>query len=330
MGEQISNARSVGSNSSPLINPAEGIGMEWAQFAFPIVGQEFSFISCDIYVNRAVSFASFAGETQIEGFLDALIAPAVFDDVAMQHFPEQVSAAAGGVPFLASDHVTGAHGVLLAFTAPATAFAYSYATEGSLSKAAVVLRKIEMRLRFWCSVAGPEPEIFVNAIWIHDLPRVHFPIRVPDGLELAKCFHQLGPKHLVKKLGARLAVAMFAGKRTAVPHDQIGCLFHERPKFLNASRRFEIESHTAVNAALSKVPVEGGLVVIFRIKPEKVAKVCTHLCGRNGRIFPSFPCMGFTRNERVCAERELANAPDFFLLGGIYEHPHVRWILVLV
>ena len=86
--------------------------------------EKLRFVSGHINVNRTIAFAAFACQAKIQGFLNIVIAPAIRDDIAVQHLPKVVRAAASRVPLLVGDHETGAHGVVFwPFTILSAAFA---------------------------------------------------------------------------------------------------------------------------------------------------------------------------------------------------------------
>src|ERR1019366_468431 len=100
----------------------------------------------------------------------------VFDDVAFRHLPEQVSAPAGGVLFIARDAEARTHDSALV----AAALADSDAAQGGGRQATVVVGKFEMRLRPPGIITGTEAEIFVEAIGLDELARIHLPIGIPE------------------------------------------------------------------------------------------------------------------------------------------------------
>jgi hypothetical protein len=76
--------------------------------------EEFGLVGGDVDVDGAVGLASLAGEAEVEGLFDFFAPPAVLDDRVfagwvLRHLPEQVSAAAGGVFFVAGGAIAGAH-----------------------------------------------------------------------------------------------------------------------------------------------------------------------------------------------------------------------------
>ena len=74
----------------------------------------------------------------------------------------------------------------------------------------MIAGKFEMRRRIVRIPVRAEPQVFINPVGPHDFVRVHFPLRVPDGFELAERLDQLGTKHLGQELGARLTIPMLA------------------------------------------------------------------------------------------------------------------------
>jgi len=97
--------------------------------------KKFGFVGGNVYADRALGFASLAGEAEIEGVLHFFAAPAIANDsipsvfvfvvfvFALGHLPEEVSAAAGGVFFFVRGAIAGAHQTTLFAAALAHAHA---------------------------------------------------------------------------------------------------------------------------------------------------------------------------------------------------------------
>src|ERR1700686_2727811 len=122
-----------------------------------------------------MALASLAGKTKIERLFDRLVLPTVFDDVAFRHLPQQVGAAAGRVLFFARDTIAWAHDS----ASVATALPDSHAAQSCGGKAALILRKLEMRLWLPGIVARAEAKIFVELVRLDQLARVHLPVGIP-------------------------------------------------------------------------------------------------------------------------------------------------------
>src|ERR1700674_3764355 len=276
--------------------------------------QKFRFVGRYIDPDRAIAFAAFAGQTKIERFLHRLVLPAVFDDVALRHLPEQVGAAAGGVLFVARDAKARTHDS--AFVA--AALADSNAAQGSGRQAAVVVGKFEMRLGLPGIIAGTEAEILVEAIRFDELAWVHLPIGIPERFELAEGLHNFRPKHFGKKLGAGLPVSVFAGEGAAVADDEVGSLFHELTELADALGGFEIVVHAGVNAGMAEMSVERPFVVESLHQPAQIAEISAEFFGRDRGIFEALPAQRFAGDVRSHAQTGLANlpnAPGLFLIG---------------
>src|SRR5579885_3425988 len=92
---------------------------------FVVVGEKFGFVGCNIDADRAVTLAALACQAEIERFLDVLVLPLPLNDIAFGHFPEQVSAAAGGMLLFAGGAKAGTHHATFVLAA----FADSHATQ---------------------------------------------------------------------------------------------------------------------------------------------------------------------------------------------------------
>src|SRR5579863_4576620 len=137
-----------------------------------------------------------------------------------------MSTAAGGVLLLVGGAPTGTHHAALL----SAAFAHSHTTQRGMREAALIEGKLEVRLWLPRCVAGADAKVCVELVGLDQLARVHLPIGIPRGLELAKSSHQLGTEHLGQQLGAGLSVAVLSGKRSAIAHDEVGSFFHELAK----------------------------------------------------------------------------------------------------
>src|SRR5215469_5473525 len=160
-----------------------------------------------------------------------------------------------GVHLFARNHVTRAHCVLRAFAIFASTLSNSHAAQSRMCKAAIVVGKLEISWRVPWVVVRTETQVLINVIRIDDFSRVHHPIGIPDGFEFAKSLDQLRPEHLVEEFGFRLSVAMLAGDRTAIAGHKVGGLLHERSPFANSRLTHEVEIESAVNTALSEMPI---------------------------------------------------------------------------
>src|SRR5258708_30514502 len=128
-----------------------------------------------------------------------------------------MGAAAGGVFFVASDAVAGAHHAALV----AAALAYTHATQSGLGKAAVVSQKFEVSFGFPGGVGSAEAKVLIEFVGLDQLAGIHLPVVVPGGLTLAEGLHQLSAEHFGKQLAPRLAVAVLAGERAPIAHDHL-------------------------------------------------------------------------------------------------------------
>src|SRR6266545_1642086 len=121
---------------------SERIGTARSTLVLVVVGQELSFVGCDIDSDRTIVLAPLAGQTEVQRLFYAFIPPAVPDDFALGHLPQEMGTASGGVLLFASDAKTGTHhaiGIIAALADPDAA-------QGGLGQAAVVLRELEMCL----------------------------------------------------------------------------------------------------------------------------------------------------------------------------------------
>src|SRR5579863_162916 len=119
----------------------------------------------NVNAHGTIALASLTGETEVERVLDLLAAPAIANDaifsgLALGHFPEQVSAAAGGVLFFAGGAVAGTHDT--AFVA--AAFSHAHAAQGRVRQAALIGGKLEASCRLPGSIVRSQAKILVELV----------------------------------------------------------------------------------------------------------------------------------------------------------------------
>src|SRR6266699_5531961 len=126
--------------------------------------------------------------------------------MAFQHFKKQACAATRRVLLFARDHEAGAHGATL----DAAARTNAYTAQGGTGKTALVVRELEMRFELRRMVRGTEAQVFVHAIGVHYLTRVHLAPGIPDGLKFLEGCDQFWSEHHWQEFGAGLPVAVFS------------------------------------------------------------------------------------------------------------------------
>src|SRR5215475_188003 len=176
---QVHETGNVRRQPPPEVDGSERVVADRPKPTLVIVRQELGLVGRQIDRHRALGLAALARQAQVERLFDFLAAPAIPDNLALGHLPQQVGATAGRVLFLAGYPKARAHDAAFVVSARA----YSDAAQGGVCQAAVILRKLEMRGRAPGMVVGAEPEIFVDAVRLDDFPRIHLPIRVPGVLE---------------------------------------------------------------------------------------------------------------------------------------------------
>ena len=233
-----------------------------AQPVLITTGQELGFVGGYIDSYRALGFAGFATEAQVECLVDGLAAEAFLAQRAGEHLPEQAGAATGGVLLLAGGAVAGAHDAALGVKAGA----HAHATLGGALQRATVGGEDEVGFELGGFLAGNGRRLaqvldgVVDADGVGELAGIHAVRWVPDGLEFLKGVDQLGTEHLGQQGGAGLAVAVLAGERAAKAEDEISGAVEERAEVAHTSLRAEVEVDAHVDAALAIVSVERAVV----------------------------------------------------------------------
>ena len=191
LGNKVDDFGVMRSHLCPAGDLSHGIRAGRTHAVFVVVMQELGLVSRDIYIDRAVSLASFAGEAQVERIFYMFIVPAVLDYFSAQHLEEQAGAASGAVHLFARGMKAGAHGA--AVHSPALADAKT-ALRG-FGKAAVIGGKLKHGQHGFGAIVGTDAQIGIERIGVDNLARIHPPFGIPRGFELAKSLHQLGTEH---------------------------------------------------------------------------------------------------------------------------------------
>ncbi len=286
-------------HARPEIDVGKSVRIARTYSAFIVMREKLGFVAGNIDADRAIALAALAGKAEIERLLHFFAAPAIANDFPSRHLPQKMSATAGRVFFFMRGPVAGTHQA--AFFAPA--LAHPHTAQSGLGKAAVVIEKLKVGFRFPGRIAGTESKIFVELVRLDQFARIHLPIRIPCRLELTESLDEFRSKHLRKQFGARLAVAVFAGERTAVADDKIGGLFHKLSEPGDAVFRLQIEVQSRVDAAVAEVSVERALVVETLHQAAEIAKICAEFFGSHGRVLPAFPVGRLSGDVRGCAQR---------------------------
>src|SRR5437667_168369 len=109
--------------------------MQRADAAFVVMREEFGFVRRYIDADRAIALAAFAAQAEIKRVLDFFAAPAVADDFAFGHLPEQAGAPTGRVFFFVRGAIAGAHQAAIF----AAALAHPYAAQRGMGEAALIV-----------------------------------------------------------------------------------------------------------------------------------------------------------------------------------------------
>ncbi|MNH04607.1 hypothetical protein D3C79_639070 [compost metagenome] len=157
-----------------------------------------------------------------------------------------------------------------------------------------------------------------------EFARVHLVQRIPDRLEIGKGIHDLGGVHDPQVFPLGLAITMLARQRTAVAHDQVSRLLQECSPVIQAVLGFQVEGNARVDTAITKVPVEVGLVAVAADQALELAKVLAKVLGLDRCILPPYDRI---RRVRVQPQRgrrgaRLSDRPDSIHQTCIGHQPH--------
>ena len=203
--EEVRQPRRFRCEPRGLVDPPERVRMTRSRPSLVVMREELRLQRRHVDTDRTVLRAALAGEAEVER-LEHLLGPPELELLPVDHLPEQSRAPARGVLLLARDHVAGTHHAAVRVATVADADA----AERRVLEAAVILLEREVGLQPRRRVVRSEPKVVRDPIGVDDLARVHLPVGIPDGLELAERVDQLGPEHLREQLRARLAVAVLA------------------------------------------------------------------------------------------------------------------------
>jgi len=157
---KVHQAGDVRGDARPEIDVAEGVSADRPDTSFVVMREEFSFIGGEVDADRTIAFAAFAGEAEVEGFFYFFAAPAVGDDFALRHLPEQMSAAPSGVFLFERGSVAGAHDAAFGVAA----LANTDAAESGFGEAAVIGGEFESSFGLPRRIVGAEAKIFVELV----------------------------------------------------------------------------------------------------------------------------------------------------------------------
>src|ERR1700730_5869057 len=215
-------------------------------------------------------------------------------------------AAAGTVLFFQGHHVTWAHraAILLA------AGAQSDASQRGPRQRAAIGGIGKMSFRFQWLVVRTQSQILRRQIRIDDLMRIQLIVWIPYSLELCESLHQFGTKHFWKQCAARLSIAMFPGKRTAVADYQICGTIDELSILSNAVFTLKIEAHTHVNATMPEMSIKRTAIVELVHQFSNVTQIAAQLFGRDRGVVPSLPLGHRPGSKRGSARTCFAQVPN--------------------
>src|SRR5215813_1791499 len=92
--------------------------------------------------------------------------------------------------------------------------------------------------------------------------------------------------------------------------------------FLDARSTLQVEIDARVDAATTKVSIEGTVVPVPIEQSTKLPKVGAEFGRRDCGVLPSFPRVRFSRNPRSGAQARFANRPDQVFLSRIIVQLH--------
>ena len=174
--------------------------------------------------------------------------------------------------------------------------------------------------------ARSHAQILIRATRVDHLAGIHHVARIPDRLELAERIDQHIAVLLRQKDSARLAVAMLAGNRSAVLHDQVRGAIEEAHPLGDAVDTLEVEVDPEMHASLAEMAIERRPIVELAEQLAEFAQVHAESFGGDGGIFPPFVSLTAPRWMRGNAQCRFANFPELVRLNVVVEECHRRRI----
>ncbi len=282
LGHRVDQPRHPAGQPGPPVDEGDRVVAARAQPALVVVREELGLVGRHVDVDRALVLAGLAGQAQLEGLGDVVVAPTA-ELVPAEHLEEHPGPSPGGVLLLPGRHVAGAH----AAGVDVAALPDADAAGGGLAEVVVVVGEGEVgahrrqpRVRATAQVVG-------GVVRVDHLARVHHAVGVPDRLELAERPDQLLAVHRGEQRAPGLPVAVLAGERAAVPGDEPGRAVEELAPLGHPVRGAEAEVDPAVDAALAEVTVERGLVVELLEQGAEVPQVVADLVRRHRGVLPA-------------------------------------------
>jgi hypothetical protein len=108
-------------------------------------------------IDGAIVLAAFAGEAEIERFLDLTAPPTILDRAAMQHLEQHVTAATSRVPFLHCRHIARAHDTGIG--GMPTTLADADTADRRPFEPAALSREMKPGLELWRPIIGSEAQV---------------------------------------------------------------------------------------------------------------------------------------------------------------------------
>src|SRR5262249_4503911 len=99
----------VRSDSRPQVDVPESVSTSRSPMLLVVVREKLGLISGNIHFDRAIGFAAFASQAELERLFDSLVLPAVANHSLLRHLPKKVCAAASGMPLILGGAVAGTH-----------------------------------------------------------------------------------------------------------------------------------------------------------------------------------------------------------------------------
>ena len=168
-----------------------------------------------VHRRRTLRLAALAGQAHLHAFADGFVGKTAGEDLSVDGLEEHVNAPARGESFIARGLERRTHGAGVQLAAFANADA---AREGAAD--AAIGAEVEHGWNLLRAVARHAQER-VERMSIDDDAGVHAALGIEDVFEFAENFHHLRAEHFGQQLGARDAVAVFAGVRAAELGDQV-------------------------------------------------------------------------------------------------------------
>ena len=230
----------------------EGAGAARQAVHIMVLGEDFILELGEINAGGTLALARLALNTEVEGFVDALTGEVLGWQDTVEGLAKEIGTTAGGVLFILSNHVGGAHAAVeLAASALAVA-------ELDGTGEAAIGGKAEIGRRIPIDGMGTEAEVIGEGWHVNDLAGIEETGRIEDSFEFTEGLDDSDAEHALHENAAQNAITVLATEAALKLHDEIDDTLGEALHGGKLGSIFDIRVGTDVETADARVAVVGG------------------------------------------------------------------------